>query len=72
MEKLAKIGPDTHVVVNGCKMSLPRLPLNPAKFVTAIDVAPDWELGPENVPVMGDFHDLVCLRYDGPGLYAWY
>lgn len=65
MEEIAKIGPGRCIVVNGCDMSLPWPPLNPTELILAVDVAPDWELAPGTVPVMGDFHDLVCLHYEG-------
>jgi hypothetical protein len=67
MEELAKIGPDMCIVVNGCEMSLPWPPLTPTEIISAVDVAPDWQLASGIVPVMGDFHDLVCLRFEGVG-----
>lgn len=65
MEEIAKIGPGKYIVVNGCDMLLPWPPLNPTELISAVDVAPDWELASGTVPVMGDFHDLVCLHYEG-------
>jgi hypothetical protein len=65
MEELAKIGPDMCIVVNGSELPLPWPPLTPLELISAVDVALDWELAPGIVPVMGDFHDLVCLRYEG-------
>jgi len=65
MDELAKIGPGMCIVENGGELSLPWPPLTPAEIISAVDVAPDWGLASGTVPVMGDFHDLVCLRYEG-------
>lgn len=42
---------------------LPFSLLEPSEIVSASDVAADWDLPNKVVPIIGDFHDLVCLDY---------
>ena len=55
------------VVVAGNTVAIPWPPLSAFEIHSAHDVATDWELNPGFVPIMGNFHDLVCLDYSASG-----
>jgi len=60
------IKPSAHVEAAGQMFSVPWPPLTPDEILGAAAVADDWEILVNYVPVMGDFHDLVCLAFE-PG-----
>jgi hypothetical protein len=60
---LSTLPSDACIVTGGCELPFPWPPLSPDQIASAAAVAGDWELGLGMVPVMGDFHDLVCLCY---------
>lgn len=59
---------DACISIGDHERSIPWPPLSPDEIASAFSIASDWDLQPNMVPVMGDFHDLVCLRYDNGGL----
>lgn len=48
---------------NGEVFRLPFPVMNYDEIVQAKNVAADWEIPGRVVPIIGDFHDLVCLDY---------
>lgn len=48
---------------NGEVFRLPFPVMNYDEIVQAKQVAADWEIPERVVPIIGDFHDLVCLDY---------
>ncbi len=65
MEAVSRIEPNQGVMVGGKPVVLPWPPLSPDLIATAKDTTQDWQLDRNHVPIMGDFHDLVCLDYSG-------
>jgi hypothetical protein len=66
LEKLDQVEPNQGVLINNALVVLPWPPLSETEIISAHDVASDWNLKPNFVPVMGDFHNLVCLDYSNP------
>ncbi len=50
-------------MIGGVPVNLPWPPLSASEIASAKDTAKDWQLNENHVPIMGDFHDLVCLDY---------
>lgn len=71
MENVSRIDPGKGVLIGGQPVGLPWPPLSATEISTAQKVAADWQLPPNFIPIMGDFHDLVCLDYsrkNNPGV----
>lgn len=63
-ELFERVPDATHVKLRtGELFELPYSLLDPDEIVDAADVALDWEIPEKIVPIIGDFHDLVCLDY---------
>jgi hypothetical protein len=60
---LSTLPPDVCIVTGGRELPLPWPPLSPDQIASAAAIAGDWEFGLGIVPVMGNFHDLICLRF---------
>ncbi len=63
MDEVARIEPNTGVRTDGELHEVPWPPLTSEKIIAAKEIAAEWDLHPELVPIMGDFHNLVCLDY---------
>lgn len=63
-EFIARVADATHAKLDTVeRFELPAAPLEPSEIVDAADVAADWGIPDRLVPIIGDFHDLVCLDY---------
>ncbi|NKI68709.1 hypothetical protein GN109_04685 [Collimonas pratensis] len=62
-EKFLSIEPNKCVATSGQVLALPWPPLTPSEIANSASVATDWGLHQGLVPVMGDFHNLVCLSF---------
>jgi hypothetical protein len=65
---LSALPADACILSGNHERSIPWPPLSPDEIASAFSVASDWDLQQGMVPVMGDFHDLVCLRYNNGDL----
>ncbi len=63
-EELLKIDPCSYVLFDGKRVRIPWPPFSTDEIASAYDVADDWEIPKNHVPMMGDFHDLVCLSFE--------
>ena len=63
IERIGRKEANRGVMIDNQATSLPWPPLSASEILLARDAATDWKLEPAQVPVMGDFHDLVCLDY---------
>jgi hypothetical protein len=63
LERIARLEPNQGVLINNQPVSLPWPPLSDLEISSAYDIAADWNLRSSFIPIMGDFHDLVCLDY---------
>lgn len=63
MDSFVQDARDSCRLVGGQIVSLPFPPLTFEAIANAKDVAEDWDIPEGLVPIMGDFHDLVCLDY---------
>ena len=63
IDAIIRIEPGLGVQVDGATIPLPWPPLKPSEIANSFDTASDWELPGKHIPVMGDFHNLVCLDY---------
>lgn len=64
VETLLKIDPCSYVLFKEERVRVPWPPFTPDEIARARNVADDWEIPKNHVPLMGDFHDLVCLSFD--------
>jgi hypothetical protein len=61
---LLRVSSATHArLVSGDLFRLPFPPFTAQEIVDARRLAPEWDIPDNLVPVMGDFHVLVCLDY---------
>jgi hypothetical protein len=63
LEKIRQLEPNQGVLINNALVVAPWPPLSETEITSAHDVALDWNIKQSYVPIMGDFHDLVCLDY---------
>lgn len=63
IKEVGSIGADRGVLIGDKPTTLPWPPMSPSEVCSAKDVANDWGLAASFVPIMGDFHNLVCLDY---------
>ena len=64
LELYARLPEAGHVTLaSGELWRLPFSLLEPEEIADAASVANDWEIAKGLVPIIGDFHDLVCLDY---------
>lgn len=61
--KLQSVEAGSCVEVNGEMIPVPWPPLSPSEIADTAAIATDWEIPADCVPVMGDFHDLVCVLF---------
>ena len=66
VDALLKVEPTSYVFFDGKKIDVPWPPLSLKEIASAHGVADDWDIPKGFVPVMGDFHDLVCLSFNEP------
>ena len=62
-EKFLGVEPNKCVATSEKVLALPWPPLAPSEIANSARVATDWGLNQGLVPVMGDFHNLVCLSF---------
>ena len=63
LAELESVSPQSCLEVGGELIRVPWPPLSPKEIADAASIAMDWEIPAGCVPVMGDFHDLVCLLF---------
>lgn len=63
-EALSLIEPQSYVETSNGPIDVPWPPLSFIEIANAAALAEDWQIPTGFVPVMGDFHGLVCLAFE--------